>query len=112
MLWRGSRNLDSSSEIFTGVLFHNYSPPPGFCWDELCRDNPIQDDPNMFDMNVEERVEAFVKYVCMQASHFKTNNVMLTMGEDFNYQNARRWYKNMDKLIKYVNRVRKNNVLP
>jgi len=30
---------------------------------------------------------------------------MLTMGEDFNYQNALKWFKNLDKLIEYVNKV-------
>ena len=27
----------------------------------------------------------------------------MTMGEDFNYNNANVWFKNLDKLIKYVN---------
>lgn len=27
----------------------------------------------------------------------------MTMGQDFNYQNANLWFKNLDKLIKYVN---------
>lgn len=27
----------------------------------------------------------------------------MTMGSDFQYQNAHTWYKNLDKLIKYVN---------
>ena len=35
--------------------------------------------------------------------HYKTNNIMMTMGEDFTYENAREWYDNLDKLIKYVN---------
>ncbi len=25
------------------------------------------------------------------------------MGSDFQYENANKWYKNLDKLIKYVN---------
>ena len=28
---------------------------------------------------------------------------MMTMGSDFQYRNAYMWYKNLDKLIKYVN---------
>ena len=28
---------------------------------------------------------------------------MMTMGSDFQYENAVMWYKNLDKLIKYVN---------
>ena len=28
---------------------------------------------------------------------------MVTMGDDFNYENANQWFKNLDKLIKYVN---------
>ena len=32
-----------------------------------------------------------------------TDNVMMTMGSDFNYPNANSWFKNLDKIIKYVN---------
>jgi len=28
---------------------------------------------------------------------------MMTMGSDFEYENANLWFKNLDKLIKYVN---------
>ena len=40
-----------------------------------------------------------------QATHYKTNHIVMTMGEDFQYENANTWYKNLDKLIKYVNTV-------
>ena len=30
---------------------------------------------------------------------------MMTMGEDFQYENANTWYKNLDKLMYYVNKV-------
>lgn len=35
-----------------------------------------------------------------QARYFRTNNIMLTMGGDFQYQDANYYYKNLDKLIK------------
>lgn len=31
---------------------------------------------------------------------YRTNHILVTMGEDFHYQNANMWYKNLDKLIK------------
>lgn len=105
MMWRGSRNFEKSTQLFTGVLHNLYFPPSGFCYDQGCWDPPIQDDPNLFDFNVDERVNAFVKLSCEQAKHYKTNNIILTMGQDFNYQNAHHWFKNLDKLIKYVQKV-------
>ena len=106
LVWRGSRNLGTYSDIFTGVLYNNYAAPPGFCYDQSCKDaQPIRDDPNLFGYNVEETVERFVKETCSQASHYKTNHILLTMGEDFQYENANTWYKNLDKLIRYVNEV-------
>ena len=105
MVWRGSRNFEKASQIFTGVLYNGYNPPNGFCFDQFCNDQPIMDDAKLFDVNVKERVDAFVAEVCDQAKHYKTNNVILTMGSDFMYENANLWFKNLDKLVKYVNKV-------
>lgn len=30
---------------------------------------------------------------------YQTDNVLITMGEDFNYQDAEMWFTNLDKLI-------------
>ena len=65
----------------------------------------LQDDPNLFDYNVPDRVNAFVAAANDQAQHYTTNNIMMTFGMDFNYQNAHENFKNIDKLIKYVNQV-------
>ena len=56
IIWRGSANYRKLSQLLTGVLFSGYDPPSGFCFDDFCTDPPIQDDPNLFDMNVQERV--------------------------------------------------------
>ncbi|XP_027051348.1 lysosomal alpha-mannosidase-like [Pocillopora damicornis] len=112
LVWRGSaKNLETDSDIFTGVLYNNYAAPPGFCYDQSCKDaRPVQDDPNLFGFNVDETVERFVQETCAQASHYKTNHIILTMGEDFQYENANTWYKNLDKLIKYVKQVSGNMI--
>lgn len=41
----------------------------------------------------------------MQANVTRTNHIMWTMGDDFQYQYAESWFKEMDKLIHYVNKV-------
>lgn len=41
--------------------------------------------------------------VLPQSKVYKTNHIIMTMGSDFQYENANLWYKNLDKLIHYVN---------
>ncbi|XP_072947018.1 lysosomal alpha-mannosidase-like [Epargyreus clarus] len=102
-LWRGDDELGKPSDIFTGVLYNTYSPPPGFCFDVLCTDEPIIDDPDSPLYNVDSRVSTFLEYATNQSKHYLTNNVVVTMGGDFTYQDAAMWYQNLDKLIEYAN---------
>jgi len=105
MIWRGSPdNLGAPADLFTGVLQDGYGPPPGgFCFDIFCGDSPIVDDPRLHDVNVKDKVDAFLSSMASQAKHYSTDHLMVTMGSDFQYQAAHNWYKNLDKLIKYVN---------
>lgn len=113
MVWRGtgggpSRRTpnDFSADLFTGNFASgNYGPPPGFWWEwGSSPDSPIADDPALAEYNVEERVEEFVQRCLEQANVTRGNDIMLTFGSDFTYSNAHVWYKNMDKLIHYVNK--------
>ncbi|GFP89432.1 alpha-mannosidase [Phtheirospermum japonicum] len=112
VIWQGSKSRGSSSQIFTGAFYAgNYEPPTGFYF-EVNDDSPIvQDDKNLFDYNVEERVDAFVAAALSQANVTRSNHVMWTMGTDFKYQYAETWFRNMDKLIHYVNQDGRVNVL-
>jgi len=65
--------------------------------------DPFVDDPESEDYNVDQIVDSFLAYVKQYALFYGTNNVMFPMGEDFQYQNANAWFKNLDKLIKYTN---------
>ncbi|CAF1300509.1 unnamed protein product [Adineta steineri] len=103
MVWKASANLDHQGWLFTGVLPNGYGPPGSFCFDAFCADPPIMDDPRLHDYNVPERVQTFIRAAQDEAVGFATNHIIMTMGSDFQYENANEWFKNMDKLIRYVN---------
>ncbi|XP_074275155.1 putative alpha-mannosidase At5g13980 [Silene latifolia] len=104
VVWQGSESLGSSAQIFTGAFWKgNYEPPTGFYF-EVNDDSPIvQDDPDLFDYNVQQRVNDFVDVALSQANVTRTNHIMWTMGTDFKYQYAHTWFRQMDKFIHYVN---------
>uniref|UniRef100_A0A7N0UN86 Alpha-mannosidase n=1 Tax=Kalanchoe fedtschenkoi TaxID=63787 RepID=A0A7N0UN86_KALFE len=104
VVWRGSKSLGSSAQIFAGAFPKNYEPPPGGFYFEVNDPSPvIQDDINLFDYNVQERVNDFVSAAMSQANITRTNHIMWTMGTDFKYQYANSWFRQMDKFIHYVN---------
>lgn len=108
MVWEASANLGKDAWLFTGVLPNGYGPPSGFCFDILCNDEPIMDDPRLHDYNVDDRVEDFLKAAADQSKAYASHDILMTMGMDFHYTNAHVWYKNLDKLIKYVNARQQN----
>lgn len=109
LLWRASDSLPPPmADLFTGILPNGYNPPEGFCWDQSCDDAPIRDDPDLEDYNVDDVVRRFLAIAHSQAAVYKTNHIIMTMGSDFQYENANLWYKNLDKLISYVNAQQNN----
>eukprot|EP01127_Copromyxa_protea_P013827 TRINITY_DN3754_c0_g1_i1.p1 TRINITY_DN3754_c0_g1~~TRINITY_DN3754_c0_g1_i1.p1 ORF type:complete len:973 (-),score=199.97 TRINITY_DN3754_c0_g1_i1:23-2626(-) len=111
MIWRPSPSLGKAGQVFTGAFERNgYGPPKGFNWDSKSDDAPIQDDPDLTDYNVDSRVEDFVQASLDQFSANRGNDIMFTLGSDFQYSNAYTWYKNLDKLIDYVNKDGRINI--
>ncbi|CAN4078717.1 unnamed protein product [Withania somnifera] len=111
VIWRGSRTFGSSSQIFTNAFPKHYSPPDGFHFEVDDDFDPVQDDPLIFDVNVDVRVNDFINAAISQANVTRTNHIMWTMGDDFQYQYAESWFKQMDKLIHYVNKDGRVNAL-
>ncbi|GLV45786.1 Lysosomal alpha-mannosidase II [Carabus blaptoides fortunei] len=108
MLWQGSQSLGSSSQLFTSILYNHYMTPPGFCFDVMCPDDPIIDNKNSPEYNAEARANVFLNYVKQQARNYRSNNVIITMGGDFHYQDAMSYFINMDRLIKAVRNLNTN----
>ena len=106
-IWRSSGSLGASAQVFAGAFASGtYGPPAGLCWDINCwldTAHPVQDDPTLEEYNVQERVETAVRTARDLASVQLGDNVMFTLGNDFEYRAANEWFKNLDKLIKYVN---------
>lgn len=101
LVWRGSASLQDA-DIFTGNFASgNYGPPEGFAYEWACP--PIMDDPHLDEYNVQERVDAFVEQCHVLANVTRGNDIMLTIGSDFQFANAHLQYKNLDKLIHYAN---------
>ncbi|XP_055975225.1 lysosomal alpha-mannosidase [Sorex fumeus] len=103
-VWRGSDSLQPpTADLFTGVLPNMYNPPDGMCWDTVCSDSPLVEDKESPEFNAQEMVTYFLKLAAVQGQHYRTKHIVMTMGSDFQYENANLWYKNLDKLIRLVN---------
>jgi len=79
-----------------------YWPPPNMCWDVLCDDPVIEDDPELKTFNADKVTEDFYDYVMQIFGNYgyKTNNIMITFGNDFNYSGSK-WWKNIETLMKH-----------
>ncbi|CAH0712856.1 unnamed protein product, partial [Brenthis ino] len=107
-MWKGSDVLGKMSDILTHTLYNLYNAPDGFCFDLLCSDEPIVDDPDSSVYNADIRVNTFISQVEKQAKYYDHDNIMVTMGGDFTYQSAANWFMNIDKLINHVTAHRAN----
>ncbi|XP_025208868.1 lysosomal alpha-mannosidase-like isoform X2 [Melanaphis sacchari] len=103
MIWQSSPNIGSSADLYTQVLYNHYSAPDGFCFDIVCGVNPIVDDIRSPEYNVEAKAQKLIAYAINQSFHYRTNHIILTMGDDFQYTDATVNFYSMDKLIKHIN---------
>lgn len=80
----------------SGSFNGNYGAPDGFCFDVLCDDDPLV---GLKEEALQKRIEKFLVLMAEQAGRTKGSNIMLTMGMDFQFSQARKNYQNMDLLI-------------
>lgn len=80
MIWQASANQGKSSNLFTGVLYNQYQPPEGFCFDILCADEPIIDGKHSPDYNVDKRVsDVLFKVIYIHTISLNTLNQKLEL---------------------------------
>lgn len=86
-------------------MFHNhYSSPPGFDFDLRFRNRPLITNKKSEYYNGHEQAGAFIRYLNTIQPYYKsTQNLLVLMGEDFEYENALYNYYSIDNLIEAVN---------
>ncbi|KFM74952.1 Lysosomal alpha-mannosidase, partial [Stegodyphus mimosarum] len=96
-IWETSESLGEKADLFTGVLPNVYWPPKGFCFDTWCSDEELTED------NINYKAHSFIAIAEEQAKYYATNNIIMTMGMDFHFRDAGKWFRNLDYLMNYVN---------
>ena len=85
MVWRSSPSLGEKAQVFAGAFpgDYLYFAPPGFCYDVGCSDPVIQNNKSLPGYNLDTIVDAFVETALGQAAQTNGNNIMWTLGGDF-----------------------------
>lgn len=103
-VWRPSFDtFGDQTQIFAHALYHHYSAPPGFDFDTLGWDDPFITDERLTTFNADVKAQAFHDWITEQRAHYLSNNLIITMGDDFRFQNARKYFKSSSALIDYYN---------
>jgi hypothetical protein len=104
-VWRpNSQSLGNDTQILTHILYGPlYGPPDGFNWDVLSDDAPWINDENSRDFNADSEAEKLDIHLRERVKHYKTDEIFILFGFDFQYMNAQYNYQNMDNMISYMN---------
>lgn len=66
-------------------------------------DDPFITDERLTTYNAPEKAEEFHNWIINQASYYNSNNIIITMGDDFRFQNAKQYFDSSNALIDYYN---------
>ncbi|KAJ8919703.1 hypothetical protein NQ315_006231 [Exocentrus adspersus] len=99
LLWRGSDNLASDTNIFTsGFSEDTYAWPNNLCFDMSC-DKHVVTDERSTEFNLRQIINDFMGIINERSQHYPTNNLFITMGDDVHYQGAHKGFISIDRII-------------
>jgi hypothetical protein len=104
-IWKPmSDSLGESVEIFTGAMRDHYCWIPGFWMDEkFDGDDPVVSDETRSTFNADYKTQLMYDYVQEMIPGYRGNHMLIPMGCDFSFGNARMNFKSTDNLIEYFN---------
>lgn len=82
----------------------HYHQPEDFRYDENnFNTDPVVTNKNWDDFNADTKMESLRSYILDDATHFKTNRLMMPWGDDFWFSNAHLTFDNLHNTIEYFN---------
>lgn len=103
MIWVPNTSQGNENQIFGAFTYNEYAAPRGFCYDITCSDDPISYDPTMMNYNLDEKLADITNYFRNMSEAYQSDHLIHTWGEDFNFQAAGAYYRNLDILMDVVN---------
>lgn len=115
-IWRTGEH----TQIFSHLLYHHYSSPPFLKFDKMHDDyEPVYDEERMIE-KIENKIEfwdhkdkrhtnlpdlsnSMLKWVHGMQKHYRSNELLVPMGDDYTYQFAEEYFHSTEQLIKYFN---------
>lgn len=74
-------------------------------WDAKHSDDDFEDDPSLESFNADEIAEFIYLYLQSYTLFFRSNHLLMVMGNDFTYMNAYENFDSTDRFIKYFNKL-------
>lgn len=105
-IWIPETSQKEENAIFTSINFAGYGWPnePIEEWNfDLLRMEYVSDNPNLECYNIEAEASKLINYFKGNQKNFATSNMAQTCGTDFNYHGAHIPFKNLNKLINFIN---------
>jgi hypothetical protein len=87
-----------------------YCEPAGFSFQDSDV-QPVKADPRLEGYNIPQIADAFTNIIFQRGQSFRTNNILVTFGCDFQYMDAIMNFKNMDLLMDYSTGIQTNTIL-
>lgn len=104
-IWQPSSSQGPAMSTFGHTFRVHYSAPQGFSFDMTdMNDDKIVDNPDLETYNVVDKVTSFIQLInSTYANSYLGSDILLTFGDDFEYEQADEYFINLDKLMHYVN---------
>ena len=102
-------SLGKDVEIFTSIMQDHYCWPDGFWMDDRYNwntnvDDPVVSDSTLQSFNADYKAEVMYNYTIDMSAHYRGNHLLVPMGCDFTFMNARENFLSYDNLIDYFNK--------